>query len=164
MIVGPPNLTHSFLTWITEQDTKDEVILEFGAGGSTIFFSKIFKRVRSFENNEKWKLQIEKLVPVNVRIFDFDLNWFPEILKNVSYILIDNDVDYTLKREDLAKMMIEKYGYKDKIILDNGNWHPICYFYLKKMYKKCQDFGWYNTYGEETITSVFSELIMKETK
>ena len=69
MIIGPPNLTHSFLKWITEQDTKNKAILEFGSGGSTIFFSKIFKRVRSFENNEKYKLQIEKLVPINVRLF-----------------------------------------------------------------------------------------------
>jgi len=159
VIIGPPNLTHSFLKWITEQNTKDKVILEFGSGGSTIFFSKIFKNVISLENNEKYKLQVEKLVPVNVRIYDFNLNLFPQILNNVEYVLIDNDVDFTLKKEDKAKILIEKYDYKNKIILDNGNWHPICYFYLKKKYENCEDFGWYNTYGEETITSVFNKLI-----
>ena len=35
-------LTHSFLKWLSEQDTKDKIILEFGSGGSTIYFSKIF--------------------------------------------------------------------------------------------------------------------------
>ena len=158
MQVGPPILTHSFLKWITQQDTKNKVILEFGSGGSTIFFGKIFKHVLSFENNKEWKLKVEKLAPTNVKIFDFNLNLFPNILKNVSYILIDSDTNYTLKREDLAKIMIEEYKYKNKIILDNGNWNLICYSYLKKMYKNCQDFEPHNTKGEKTMTSVFSEL------
>ena len=157
MTIGPARLTHSFLKWITEQNTKDKVILEFGSGGSTIFLSKIFKHVKSFEHNNEWKLKIKKLSPINVTLYNFNFNCFPKILKNVDYILIDNDPNY-FKREDIAKIMIEKYNYKNITILDNGNWNPICYFYLKKMYKNCQDFGWYNTYGDETITSVFSQL------
>tara|TARA_R100001443_G_scaffold8355_1_gene17691 strand:- start:33 stop:524 length:492 start_codon:yes stop_codon:yes gene_type:complete len=159
MIIGPPMLTHSFLKWIVEQNTKDKIILEFGSGGSTIFFSKIFKQVISLESNQKFKLSMEKIIPTNVTLHDLDFNLFPNILSNIDYVLIDNDEDMSFKRGDIAKTIVEKYNYTKNIILDNGDWHPGAYFYLKKVYNNCKDFGWYNTYGDETITSIFTERI-----
>ena len=83
---------------------------------------------------------------------------FPDILIKVDYVLIDNSEVMSYKRRDVAINLIEKYNYKNTIILDNGNWDPNAYFYLKKMCKKCTDYGWSNTYGQETITSVFTGI------
>tara|TARA_R110000796_G_scaffold63896_1_gene147775 strand:- start:629 stop:1120 length:492 start_codon:yes stop_codon:yes gene_type:complete len=158
MIIGPPMLTHSFLKWLSEQDTKDKIILEFGSGGSTIHFSKIFKQVISLESNEKFRLEMMKQLPNNASIYDLTFDMFPNILNGVDYVLIDNSEVMSYKRRDVAINLIEKYNYKNTIILDNGNWDPNAYFYLKKMCNKCTDYGWSNTYGQETITSVFTGI------
>ena len=75
-------LTHSFLKWLSEQDTKDKIILEFGSGGSTIHFSKIFKQVISLESNEKFRLEMMKQLPNNASIYDLTFDMFPNILNN----------------------------------------------------------------------------------
>lgn len=160
MIKGLPMLTHAFLKWIVEQDTKNKTMLEFGSGASTLFFSNIFKNVKSLECNEKYRLSLEKEMPKNVELYDLNFNLFPQILKDVDYVLIDNDVGpgSKFKREEVAQNLIEKFNYKNITILDNGNWNPQAYFYLKYMYEQCEDFGWSTPWlGEETITSVFSE-------
>lgn len=151
-------LTHSFLKWISEQDTKDKIILEFGSGGSTLHFSKIFKQVISFESNEKFRLEMMKQLPNNSSIYDLTFDMFPDVLNGVDYVLIDNSEVMSYKRRNIAINLIEKYHYKNTIILDNGNWDPNAYFYLKKMCNNCTDYGWLNTYGQETLTSVFTGI------
>jgi predicted O-methyltransferase YrrM len=42
--------------------TKDMRVLEFGSGGSTLFFSKRVKSVLSFEHNPKWSLEILRVL------------------------------------------------------------------------------------------------------
>ncbi len=158
MIQGPPLLTWSFLKWITEQDTKDKIILEFGSGGSTHFFSRIFKQVISLESNDQFRLEMMKNLPSNSSIYALTFDMFPDILDGVDYVLIDNSEVMSYKRKDVAKNLIEKFNYKKTIILDNGNWDPNAYFYLKKMCDNCTDYGWLNTYGQETITSVFTGI------
>jgi len=158
MVLGPPQLTHSFLKWITTQDTKDKTILEFGSGGSTVFFSKIFKQVISFESNPEYMKEVQKQIPDNVFLYPFTFEKFPQVLEGVDYILIDNNPGKSIQRSRIAEKIIE-YGYKNIIILDNGNWNPTAYFYLRKMCKEYRDFGWHNTAGSETITSVFSGIL-----
>lgn len=63
MLIGPPLLTWSFLKWLSEQDTKDKIMLEFGSGGSTFHFSKIFKQVISLESNDQFRLEMMKIFP-----------------------------------------------------------------------------------------------------
>ncbi len=55
-------LSKNFVSWITQNDFKNNVIIEIGSGYSTLLFSKHFKFVYSFEDNIEWFLKIDSLL------------------------------------------------------------------------------------------------------
>jgi|TARA_R100000084_G_scaffold100971_1_gene55771 hypothetical protein len=157
-----PLLTLSFIEWLEKQDTKTKTLLEFGSGDSTIYFSQKFARVKSFEDDINWLHHVEKrLLPANihnVELYQLNLSFYlqhPNIADDVQYVLIDNNPQ-NISRLTIAKILTQKLNYKGTLILDNSNWNPEAYFYLRKFYSFYEDFGWFNYAGEETITSVFS--------
>ena len=49
-----PLLTNSFLNWFETQRWDSLSLLELGAGSSTLYFSKFFKSVTSYETSQDW--------------------------------------------------------------------------------------------------------------
>jgi hypothetical protein len=49
-----PLLTNTFLNFFNKLDLSNSTYLEIGSGNSTIYFSKIFKNVISFEDDLTW--------------------------------------------------------------------------------------------------------------
>jgi len=158
-----PLLAFSFLEWFKKQDTKNFNLVEFGCGNSTIYFSKFFKKITSYEDDPKYIEYIKNLSIANVEILPFNFKTisdskFKKSIEEAHYILIDNNYK-NISREVIAKNLIEIYDYKNLLILDNGNWNHEAYFYLKQKYKNSYDFGWRNIKNDETITTVFVDRI-----
>tara|TARA_B100000287_G_scaffold307995_1_gene291145 strand:+ start:979 stop:1989 length:1011 start_codon:yes stop_codon:yes gene_type:complete len=63
-----PLLTTSFLYWFETKNWRSMKLLEFGSGGSTLYFSKFFKSLTSFETNKDWYEEISSKAPKNVKV------------------------------------------------------------------------------------------------
>lgn len=158
------NLSKEFLSWITSTDYKNKKILEIGSGYSTLFFSKEFDTVYSFEDNLEWFNKIKVLIELNkvknvsLKLFNGNIIFekeFIELIKKCDFFLIDNNPNSETKisRYDFAKV-IHKHKNSDSIIvLDNGDWNIKAYEFLRKNYY-CIDFPRIEE-GLVTETSVF---------
>lgn len=99
---------------IYKEDTvcqREDMVLEFGAGGSTIFFSKRCKHVLSIETDPNWALLVQqKLDSLN--------------LKNVTLICIENQLDIERFLQDFETHHISilsvdtVYGYNRSAFLN----------------------------------------------
>jgi len=163
MLEPTPLLTFSFLDWFKKQNTKNFNLVEFGCGNSTIYFSRYFKKIISYEDDPVYIQHIKNLKLSNVVIEPFNFKTiaepsFKQSIEEAQYILIDNNYK-NISREVIAKNLIDVYNYQNLLILDNGNWNPEAYFYLKQKYKNAYDFGWRNIKNDETITTVFVDRI-----
>lgn len=63
-----PLLTYPFLDYLTTLNLEDRSLTELGSGNSTLFFSKIFNQVTSYETNEKWITQLREKIDKNVKL------------------------------------------------------------------------------------------------
>ena len=116
-----PLLTSSFLDWFQTQQWDSMSLLELGAGGSTLYFSKFFKSVTSYETDQSWyeKLLVNK--PNNVDLVKVD---------TILDALNNNDIhDYDVilidageNRANLSRWLVNQ-GYKGIIFFDNSEWY-----------------------------------------
>ena len=116
-----PLLTSSFLDWFQTQQWDSMSLLELGAGGSTLYFSKFFKSVTSYETDQSWyeKLLLNK--PNNVDLVKVD---------TILDALNNNDIhDYDVilidageNRANLSRWLVNQ-GYKGIIFFDNSEWY-----------------------------------------
>ncbi len=116
-----PLLTNSFLNWFETQQWDSMSLLELGAGGSTLYFSKFFKSVTSYETDQSWyeKLLLNK--PNNVDLVKVD---------TILDALNNNDIhDYDVilidageNRANLSRWLVNQ-GYKGIIFFDNSEWY-----------------------------------------
>ena len=119
-----PLLTSSFLDWFKTQQWNSLSLLELGAGGSTLYFSKFFKSVTSYETNQSWfdKLLVKKQNNVNLIKVDNIFDALQENNKrNIHYfdvILIDAGEN----RAKLARWLVNE-GYRGIIFFDNSEWY-----------------------------------------
>ena len=153
-----PLLTFDFIDWIEEQDTKEKIIIEFGSGDSTIYFSNKFKKVITYEDEVEWINLIKSKGIDNVVVNHLDYNFYkkePNYFTEADFILIDNNPRNKNLRLYVAQNLIEKINYQNILILDNSNWNSDCYFYLRTKYKSFKDFIGLNYKSETTVTSVF---------
>lgn len=102
-------------------------VLEFGCGGSTMFFSRRCKSVTSFDSNLNWvnatKKQVEKKKIKNVNITHLPnmkacIDAINKIERKFDVILVDNNPN-DLDRFTITKMcvpLLKKMGF---LILDN---------------------------------------------
>jgi hypothetical protein len=117
-----PWFTYPSIEYFRQLDLTDKIMLEWGAGNSSLFFSKKVKKLYSIEHNKEWYEQVENnKIDNQILVYadsDYakkpkDFNIFFDI------ILIDG-----IKREDcsiVARSLIAKGGV---IILDNSDRHP----------------------------------------
>ena len=119
-----PLLTSSFLDWFTTQNWASQTLLELGAGGSTLYFSNYFKRVTSYETDEKWHEKLTSKVPKNVDLFKSET--ILECLQKNNTEDIDKfDVillDAGENRAKIARWLVER-NYGGVIFFDNAEWY-----------------------------------------
>jgi hypothetical protein len=63
-----PWVTYSFIQFIEKRLNKDLIILEYGSGNSTLFYSKHVKKVLAVEHEMSWVEKIIQTVPPNVEL------------------------------------------------------------------------------------------------
>ncbi len=100
-------------------------ILEFGSGGSTIFFSRRCRSVKSFETNLEWAENVKAALPTpsNVNLICCTHDETMEAIKNeplqhYDVILVDSGSSYKLRRMILECVppLLKKTGY---LVVDN---------------------------------------------
>ena len=116
-----PLLTNSFLHWFETVNWSGMNLLELGSGNSTLYFSKYFDVVSSYENDESWYNELAPKLPSNV-------NYFYEnpIRSAIEQINLENyDVILLDASENRAKLarIISKAAFSGLIFLDNSEWY-----------------------------------------
>jgi mRNA degradation ribonuclease J1/J2 len=117
------NLVLSFLK-------KDDIMLEYGCGGSTMFFPKYVKEYYSIESDKSWANSVEKIMPKNVK-----MHCIPTIRPedpNQKHAVKWNQL-YTTKMYEAYKEYIEtgsKINKKFTKILIDGRARPQCARYM----------------------------------
>ena len=161
MIENLPVLSQGFLDWIESKDWSDKVILELGAGASTVFFSKFFKTVYSIESNPSWyedvleTLESKNIKNVKIRLVDASIiedKEFLDLVKLADLFLIDNST-MLMERDIFAKFIHENRKSSSIIVLDNGDSNPIAYEMLRRLYY-CNDYPRLLN-GMFSVTTVF---------
>ena len=113
-----PLLTNTFLHWFETQSWSNYNLLELGSGGSTLYFSKFFRSVTSYETNSKWYSQLVSKVPSTVNLKKTDSIYSSlenELIENFDVILID----CAENRANLSKLLATK-DFKGIIFHDNA--------------------------------------------
>ena len=119
-----PLLTSSFLNWFETQKWNSLSLLELGAGGSTLYFSKFFKLVTSYGTSQTWFDSLLLKVPNNVNLIKVD-SIFENFQKNSVKDLHNFDVvllDAGENRAKLARWLVNE-NYKGIIFFDNSEWY-----------------------------------------
>ena len=116
-----PQLTNTFLNWFETQSWSDFNLLELGSGGSTLYFSKFFRSVTSYETNSEWYDTLIQKVPSSVNLYQTD-----SIYSSLQNINIDNFdvilIDCAENRANLSQILVNK-NYKGIIFHDNAEWY-----------------------------------------
>lgn len=116
-----PWLTYSLLDFLTERIHKNMTFFEYGSGNSTIYFSKLVKKIDAVEDNKEWLKKVAAEVPENV-------NLIYQSLEGTAYentILHQKD-DYDLvivdgrKRLKCLKAAVKKIKNDGVLLLDDA--------------------------------------------
>jgi hypothetical protein len=155
-----PLLTDSFLDYFVSHKLQDKILVEIGAGDSTIFWGKHFNKVISYESDGRYFDYLkEKINKDNTELILFDNNIFEDSkflanIKIADYIIIDNNPMH-IDRYYFCRYAKENKKESCPIILDNGTWNLWAYQYLQH-YFFCMDFPGVNKADELTVTSMFN--------
>ena len=167
-----PMLTNTFLDFFNRLELQGQLsnstYLEIGSGDSTIYFSKIFKDIISFEDDLTWFNKLNKLNIPNLKLEFFDTNSVfntslpymgktnplaTHLSKPDLFIMIDNN-PIRISRLKFAEF-IDNHKREDSIIiLDNGEKNYDAMTFLKSKYF-CLDFPGTRYDNTFSITSVF---------
>ena len=94
----------------------DMLVVEFGAGGSTLWLSERVKHVYSYENDPDWLAVLRKRKPENVTLFFESL---PTGGERADLLFIDGEpVELRGEWLDLATTIVKDGGI---VVLDNAN-------------------------------------------
>ncbi len=116
-----PLLTNSFLNWFQTQSWSGKKLLELGSGSSTLYFSKYFSALTSFETNQDWYSKMLKEIPKSV-----NLKKTESILRSLEdESLNDFDVILIDAGESRVKIsrFLENHKFKGIIFFDNSEWY-----------------------------------------
>jgi hypothetical protein len=123
-----PWYTYPAIEYIKQLDFSGKSVFEYGAGNSTIFWSRIARRVVSVEDDEIWHETVSRQVTaVATVIFEPDLESFVSTITRVpgrfDVIVIDGPARglTRLKCCKAARAYLNEGGI---IILDNSDWLP----------------------------------------
>lgn len=114
-----PWLAPDVILYLENIIQPDFEVLEFGAGGSTLWFAERVKTVISEEKNFDWAMAIKKKAPINVSIFYVHHLITPQTRLYYDLLLIDGEpVTKRAKWITDAPQLVKPDGW---IVLDNAN-------------------------------------------
>lgn len=126
-----PWFTYPAIDYLDQLDLSNKIMLEWGTGNSSLFFSKKVKKLYSIEHNREWyKLVKRHQIDNQTLMYDeTDYSTLPKTFNiNFDIILIDG-----VNREDCAREALNLINEKGLIILDNSDRHPnIAKFFREK--------------------------------
>jgi hypothetical protein len=123
--VAQPLLTWPFLDFIEHLSLEHESLLELGAGYSTLWLSRHFGRIRSYETDPAWHGAISKAVASNV---DLSLIALADLEQarlepgDETWLL----VDFAGRRTAFLHAFLQRVTGERRpkaVILDNGDWY-----------------------------------------
>lgn len=124
LTVGYPWLSFGAIIALESLVNKDLEVLEFGSGGSTLFWAKTCKSVKSFETNKEWYEMVKQKtksftnVDLNLANEAETLAYLAKENKTYDIILVDSypkDIQ-RIKLAYAAVLKVKKGGW---LILDN---------------------------------------------
>lgn len=116
-----PWLHPKAITYLESLLTPDMEVLEFGAGGSTLWFAERVKHVVSFEHDNEWYRLIKTKAPESVHLISASPFGFPYNVSMSKRDLLFIDGEPVEQRKDWlekAPQLVKPGGY---VILDNAN-------------------------------------------
>lgn len=78
-----PWITYPFIDFITPRLKKGFDIFEYGAGNSTLFYSRYVNSITTVENDKKWFEKLQKVIPSKVKLIYKELIYGGEYSKTV---------------------------------------------------------------------------------
>lgn len=118
-----PWLTYDSVQFLKQYLSREDIILETGSGSSTIWFSKLAKKIVSIEHNPVWHhLICERINAGNVKNIEYHL-------KSEKYLKDPADSDYVKKVASFPD------NYFDIILIDGKHRSSIALFALEKIKK-----------------------------
>mgnify|MGYP003844086215 CR=1 FL=1 len=150
-----PWMTYTFVDYISQKLTKDDVIFEFGCGASTLFFAPKVKKIVAVESNEMWlrimQMKLKEANITNVEIifmadgfinkdYEYSAKNYARIHEQkFDFIFIDS-----LKRFECLKRSIPALKDDGFLVLDDSerkSYKKIFKFFEDKEFKKQDFFG-----------------------
>lgn len=113
-----PWLTPGAITKLSEIVDPPQSVLEFGAGGSTLFFSDRCQNVVSWENDEDWRnLILDRVHPKGVCVLTGNLH--DALTSGPHHIVLVDSNGETTDREAIARQAIYQVMPGGWFIFDN---------------------------------------------
>lgn len=117
-----PWFTYPAIDYLDQLDLSDKVMLEWGAGNSSLFFSSRVKEIFSVEHNEEWLKKVKSFGLKNQNIVFAEQAHYADFPKSFQrsfdIILIDG-----IERNDCATTTLKLIKSDGLIILDNSDRH-----------------------------------------
>jgi hypothetical protein len=155
-----PLLTWPFLDFIEHLDLQGQSLLELGAGYSTIWLSKRFGNVRSFETDPEWHAAISRNVASNVELSLVEL----DVLEGARFDYRDEAwllVDFAGKRTAFLNRFLSQVTAERRpsaIVLDNADWYRRAALLLQQQgYLELPFYGFKSGQSWISCTSLFIE-------
>jgi hypothetical protein len=123
--VAQPLLTWPFLDFVEHLDLQGQSLIELGAGFSTIWLSKRFGKIRSFETNPEWHAAVARNVASNVELSLVALAQLESAqleYRGEAWLL----VDFAGKRTAFLNQFLSQVTPSSRpsaIVLDNADWY-----------------------------------------
>ena len=119
-----PWFTYPAIEYLAAFDFSDRVLFEYGAGQSTLYWAKRFKRVVSVEHDEQWFVRIRDLAPTNATILfaparEEYVRAIEQLNRACDVVVIDG-----MWRRECAQLALQCLSPDGMIILDNADWYP----------------------------------------
>lgn len=129
--IGYPWLTYGAIMTLERMNLSEFDVLEFGSGGSTIFFAQRAKSITSIDSDYEWYNRVKERIEIdkyqNVNMCCGDMNFHMKFLKDeldnkYDMVLIDSDPKKT-DRATLVKASVPVMKPCAWMIIDNyGRW------------------------------------------
>lgn len=155
-----PWFTYPAIEFIQQLDLSGARILEWGAGGSTLFWGSRCARVYTIERSREWFEKISEEAPPNVSLYfapdekDYVLPNFED--KQFEIIIIDGEL-----RRQCAEQSLKLLAKGGMIILDNSDWYTKAAEFLRTSGLAQIDLSGFGPVNDYTwSTSIFLEGVL----
>jgi len=119
-----PWWTYPLIEYLRGLDFTGKRVFEYGAGASTLFWSRRATEVVAVEMDERWCAKLRTLVPANVTLLqEPDSSKYPAAIERIQgpfdVIVVDGAERYRSAEAALPQLAVGGF-----IILDNADWYP----------------------------------------